>query len=171
MREMRGKYLDEVVNISSKVTVAANADSRRAWLEQVAGINGSQVLIALWIKGHLRQDTYSQPQLNVSLDDIRIYGGKHDVGSEFFRIECLVDFRTARECEVISDDGILGKGLQRQFLEFEKRVTRWNYDTAIPLVAGEHHQVSEEFDRLGGDGDVCGARCHEFGYLGWTSLA
>ena len=104
MREVRGKYLDEVVNISSKVAVAADADSGRAWLEQVAGINGSQVLVALRIKGHLRQNADPQPQFNISLDDIRIYGRKHDVGSESFHIKCLVDFRTARESEVISDD-------------------------------------------------------------------
>ena len=53
---MGRENLDKVEYVTTQVTIAADTDAGCAWLEQVAGVNGPQMFVALGFKRHLRQN-------------------------------------------------------------------------------------------------------------------
>ena len=64
------------------------------------------MLVALGFKRHLRQNADAQSQFHIGLDDIRIYGRKHNVGNQSLCVECLIDFRAAGKSKIVSNDRI-----------------------------------------------------------------
>ena len=80
MVEMWSKYLNKVIDIATQVAVAADADPGGAWLEQMACVDGPEVLVALGLERHLRKYAHAEPQFHVRLDYIGIYRSKTTLG-------------------------------------------------------------------------------------------
>ena len=65
--------LDKVIDIATQVAIPADADPGGAWLEQMACVDGPQMLVALGLKCHLRQYAHAQSQFDIRLDHIGVY--------------------------------------------------------------------------------------------------
>src|SRR2546423_10010611 len=69
------EQLDELVGVAPQVRVALDSQPRGARLEEMAGVDGAQRVVALRIERHLGQDANPQAELDVGLDDVRVERG------------------------------------------------------------------------------------------------
>src|SRR3546814_4036255 len=68
----RAEHLDEVEHEAAQIGVCTQRDVRRARLEEMADVAGTQLRVVLRIHGDRSQDGDAQPKLHVGLADIRI---------------------------------------------------------------------------------------------------
>ncbi len=102
----------------------------------------------------MRDDPHSQPQAYIGLDHIRIGGGQHHVRGKPPVTEGIVELGTAGEAEHVGDQRMACDGLQGQLALLGQRMPLGHQDAAVPAIAGQQHQVVEQLQRLGGDGEV-----------------
>src|SRR5579859_1255256 len=170
-RQMRGEHLDEVVGVTAQITVFADADAGRARFEQMAGVDGAHVGVALRVVGHHGDDAHAHAQLNIGLDDVCVDSSKDDIGRQPLVSERLIDLGPAGKGEVIGNDREGGDGFHRQFLGLQQYMTRLDEDATIPLVAGKHDQIFIKLDGLGRDRNVGFAGSYHFRDLRGATLA
>ncbi|MNQ46620.1 hypothetical protein D3C85_604420 [compost metagenome] len=154
---MRGELLDEVAHETTQEGAATEADLGHAGLEQLAGIQHHQVAVELGVDRHLGHDAHTQAQAHIGLDHVGVSGGEHHLGRQATVAEGFVQFRAAGEAEDVGNDGVFGQRLEGQLRQFGQGVPLGHDDATVPAVAGHHHQVTEQLQGLGGDGEVDGA--------------
>ena len=70
--QVRREQLDELIGVAPQVGAALDAQPRGARLEQVARVDGAQVVVALRVECHLREDADAQAELDVGLDHVGV---------------------------------------------------------------------------------------------------
>ncbi len=136
-----------------------------AGFEQLAGIEHHQVAIELGVDRHFRHDTHAQAQTNVSLDHVGVGGGEYNFRCQAAMTEGFVEFRTTGETEHVRHDRVFGQRFESQLRQLGQRVALRHDHAAVPAVARHHHQVAEQFQGFGGDGEIDGAVSSHLGDL------
>ena len=150
---MRREGLDEVAHEAAQEGAAAETDLGHAGLEQLAGIQGHQVVVVL-VHRHVRHDAHAQPEAHVGLDHVGIGGGEHHLRRQAAPIEGLVQLGAAGEAEHIGDDRVLGQRLQGQLGQRGQGMSLGHDHAAVPAVAGHHDQIAVHLQAFGGDGEI-----------------
>src|ERR1019366_9750953 len=120
---------------SAQKDAAPQAEPSRTGSKKMAGVDLVELRVALRIECQHRDDTDTETQFDISLDDIRIERGENHVGLESLGVECGVDFRAAGKRGVVGDDRILYQCFERQRLNFGQRMSLRHQYAPVPRVA------------------------------------
>ncbi len=151
---MRGELLDEVAHEAAQESAAAEADLGHAGLEQLTGIQHHQIRIQVRVHRHARHDTNAQPEPDIGLDHVSVGCGENHLRRKPTMAEGFVELGAPGETEHVGHDRVLGQRLEGELVQFRQRMAARHDHAAVPPIARHHHQVAEQFQPLGCDGEI-----------------
>src|SRR5215472_17273544 len=94
---LRREQADEIVDEAASINAWPQSETRRAGAEQVTRVDLLELLVAIRVVRHLRDDADSETDLDIGLDHVRVERGQHHVRREPLGGEGSIDLRSARE--------------------------------------------------------------------------
>ena len=168
---MRGKQFNKGIGKAAQVGVFADADLGDGRLEQMAGVQRHQIMIAVGLVTHRSDDAHAQANADIGFDHVGVDGGQHQIGGDPGLLKGVIDAGAASKRRVVGDDGIgadVGQG--NRAIQLGQRVAVRGHHAAVPAVAGQGGQLFVQQDAFGGDGEVRLAGHHHIADLRGVAL-